>query len=67
MFLLILRIYLLFCPKLNQERQKYGKLSSASESKGALGQVKHLVSYQREVDNGKLTAVANLEKLMFRA
>ena len=27
----------------------------------------HLVSYQREVDKGKLTAVANFEKLMFRA
>ena len=31
------------------------------------GQVKHLVSYQREVDKGKLTAVANFEKATFRA
>ena len=30
------------------------------------GQVKQLVSYQREVDKGKLTAVANFEKLKFR-
>ena len=29
--------------------------------------MKHLVSYQREVGKGKLTAVASLEKLMFRA
>ena len=27
----------------------------------------HLVSYQREVDKGKLTAVASFEKLTFRA
>ena len=30
------------------------------------GQVKHLVNYQREVDKGKLTAVANFEKVAFR-
>ena len=29
--------------------------------------MKHLVSYQREVDKGKLTAVASFEKLTFRA
>ena len=29
--------------------------------------MKHLVSYQREVDKGKLTAVASFEKLAFRA
>ena len=29
--------------------------------------MKHLVSYQREVDKGKLTAVANCEKLTFQA
>ena len=29
--------------------------------------MKHLVSYQREVDKGKLTAVASFEKLPFRA
>ena len=28
--------------------------------------MKHLVSYQREVDKGKLTAVASFEKLSFR-
>ena len=31
------------------------------------GKVKHLVDYQLKVDNGKLTAIANLEKLTFRA
>ena len=30
-------------------------------------QVKHLVGYQGEVDNGKLTAEASFEKLTFRA
>ena len=30
-------------------------------------QVKHLVDSQREVNEGELTAVANLEKLTFRA
>ena len=29
--------------------------------------MKHLVSYQHEVDKGKLTAVASFEKLTFRA
>ena len=29
--------------------------------------MKQLVSYQREVDKGKLTAVASFEKLTFRA
>ena len=29
--------------------------------------MKHLVSYQREVDKGKLTALASFEKLKFRA
>ena len=29
--------------------------------------MKHFVSYQREVDKGKLTAVASFEKLTFRA
>ena len=29
--------------------------------------MKHLVSYQCEVDKGKLTAVASLEQLTFRA
>ena len=29
--------------------------------------MKHLVSYQREVDKGKLTAKVSFEKLMFRA
>ena len=29
--------------------------------------MKHLVSYQREVDKGELTAVASFEKLTFRA
>ena len=29
--------------------------------------MKHLLSYQREVDKGKLTAVASFEKLTFRA
>ena len=29
--------------------------------------MKHLVTYQREVDKGKLTAVASFEKLTFRA
>ena len=29
--------------------------------------MKHLVSYQLEVDKGKLTAVASFEKLTFRA
>ena len=29
--------------------------------------MKHLVSYQREVDMGKITAVASFEKLTFRA
>ena len=29
--------------------------------------MKHLVSYQREVDKGKLTAVVSFEKLTFRA
>ena len=29
--------------------------------------MKHLVSYQREVDKGKLTAVASFEKVTFRA
>ena len=29
--------------------------------------MKHLVIYQREVDKGKLTAVASFEKLTFRA
>ena len=29
--------------------------------------MKHLVSYQREVDKAKLTAVASFEKLTFRA
>ena len=29
--------------------------------------MKHLVNYQREVDKGKLTAVACFEKLTFRA
>ena len=29
--------------------------------------MKHLVSYQREVDKGKLTAVASFGKLKFRA
>ena len=29
--------------------------------------MKHLVSYQGEVDKGKLTAVASFEKLTFRA
>ena len=29
--------------------------------------MKHLVDSQREVDEGELTAVANLDKLMFRA
>ena len=29
--------------------------------------MKHLVSYQREVDKGKLTSVASFEKLTFRA
>ena len=29
--------------------------------------MKHLVSYQRGVDKGKLTAVASFEKLTFRA
>ena len=29
--------------------------------------MKHLVSYQREVDKGKLSAVASFEKLTFRA
>ena len=29
--------------------------------------MKHLVSYQREVDKGKLTAVASFEKMTFRA
>ena len=29
--------------------------------------MKHLVSHQREVDEGKLTAVASFEKLTFRA
>ena len=29
--------------------------------------MKHLVSYQREVDKDKLTAVANFEKLTVRA
>ena len=29
--------------------------------------MKHLVSYQREVDKCKLTAVASFEKLPFRA
>ena len=29
------------------------------------GQVKNLVNYQREVDKGKLTAVANFEKVTF--
>ena len=28
--------------------------------------MKHLVSYQREVDKGKLTAVESFEKLTFR-
>ena len=28
--------------------------------------MKHLVSYQREVDKGKLTAVTSFEKLTFR-
>ena len=28
--------------------------------------MKHLVSYQREVDKGKLTAVVSFEKLTFR-
>ena len=28
--------------------------------------MKHLVSYQREVDKGKLTAVASFEKLTFQ-
>ena len=27
--------------------------------------MKHLVNYQRKVDKGKLTAVANFEKLTF--
>ena len=29
--------------------------------------MKHLVSYQREVDKGKLIPVASFEKLTFRA
>ena len=29
--------------------------------------MKHLVNHQREVDKGKLTAVANFGKLKFRA
>ena len=29
--------------------------------------MKHLVSYQRDVDKGKLTVVASFEKLTFRA
>ena len=29
--------------------------------------IMYLVSYQREVDKGKLTAVASFEKLTFRA
>ena len=29
--------------------------------------MKHLVSYQRDVDKGKLTTVTNFEKLKFRA
>ena len=29
--------------------------------------MKHLVSYQPEVDKGKLTAVVSFEKLTFRA
>ena len=29
--------------------------------------VRHLVNYQHEVDMGKLTAMANFEKLMFQA
>ena len=29
--------------------------------------MKHLVSYQREVDKGKLTAVTSFENLKFRA
>ena len=29
--------------------------------------MKHSVSYHREVDKGELTAVANFEKLTFRA
>ena len=29
--------------------------------------MKHLINYQREVDKGKLTALANFEKLTFRA
>ena len=29
--------------------------------------MKHLVSYQREFDKGKLTAVASFENLTFRA
>ena len=28
--------------------------------------MEHLFNYQREVDKGKLTAVANLEKVTFR-
>ena len=29
--------------------------------------MKHLVNYQREVDKGKLTAIASFEMLTFRA
>ena len=29
--------------------------------------MKHLVNYQRQSDKGKLTAVANFEKLKFRS
>ena len=29
--------------------------------------MRHLVSYQREVDNSEVTAVASFEKLTFRA